>query len=151
MTLRCLLLACCLAAAAPAHAYCVQNQLRDRDIRVEQDMTDVERLREDRVFRHTLKPGQRQCCFNLDCNPGGRPESAVTLGVRVLGEPEYRCGAPEGSDTIKVTGDGSVRVVRNPRAKSAFPYAILIHSNDREVFGPHGLQCLDVTPKGRKK
>lgn len=149
MTLmRPLFLACCFAAAAPVHAYCVHNQLRDRDIHVEQDMS-VERLREGRGFRHTLKPGQRQCCFNLDCNPGGRPESAVTLAVRVLGEPAYRCGAPEGSDTIKVTGNGTVRIVPNPRPKSAFPYAIRIRSNDREVFGPNGLQCLEYKPKGK--
>lgn len=148
MTLRSLFLLGCLAASAPAHAYCVHNQLRDRDVRVEQDMA-VERLREGRGFLHTLKPGQRQCCFNLDCNPGGRPESAVTLSVRIPGEPEYRCGAPEGSATIKVTGNGTMRIVHNPRPKSAFPYAIRIRSNDREVFGPNGLQCLEHKPKGK--
>ena len=148
MTLRSFLLACCLAAAAPAHAYCVHNQLRDRDIHVEQAMA-VERLREGRGFLHTLKPGERQCCFNLDCNPGGRPESAVTMSVRILGEPAYRCGAPEGSDTIKVSGAGTVRIVPNPRPKSAFPYAIRVRSNDREVFGPRGLQCLESKPKGK--
>ena len=64
------------------------------------------------------------------------------LAIRVVGEPEYVCGAPEGSETIKVTGNGAVRIVHNPRPKSAFPYAIRIRSNDREVFGPMGLQCL---------
>jgi len=135
-------------AAAPAYGYCVHNQLADRDVRVEQEMA-VERLREGRGFRHTLRPGQRQCCFNLDCNPGGRPESVVTLSVRVPGEPAYKCGAPEGSDTIKVSGAGTVRIVPNPRPKSAFPYAIRIRSNDREVFGPRGLQCLESKPKGK--
>jgi hypothetical protein len=147
--LRHTLLLSCLAGALPAHAYCVHNQLPDREVRVEQQM-QVERLREDRTFRHTLKPGQRQCCFNLDCNPGGRPESAVTLSVRIPGEPEYLCGAPEGSATIKVAGNGTVRIVPNSRPKSAFPYAIRIRSNDREVFGPRGLQCLEYKPKGTR-
>ena len=73
----------------------------------------------------------------------------MNLTIRVLGEPEYICGAPEGSDTIKVAGNGTVHIVNNPRSKSAFPYAIKIRSNDRDVFGPNGLQCL-VPKKGGK-
>lgn len=126
----------------------MHNQLRDREVFVQQD-SRVEWTREERIFRHTLKPGQRQCCFNLDCNPGGRPESTVTLSVIVTGEPSYRCGAPERSATIKVAANGTVRVIPNPRPKSAFPYAIRIRSNDREVFGPKGLQCLEYKPKGK--
>jgi hypothetical protein len=41
-----------------------------------------------------------------------------------------------------VAGNGTVHIVNNPRPKSAFPYAIKIRSNDREVFGPERLQCL---------
>ena len=147
--LRYVLLVPFVACATGAQAYCVYNQLADREVRVEQQMR-VEQLREDRLFRHTLKPGQHQCCFNLDCNPGGRPESVVTLSVHIPGEPPYRCGAPEGSDTISVSGAGTVRILPNPRPKSAFPYAIRIRSNDREVFGPRGLQCLEHKPKGKK-
>jgi hypothetical protein len=146
--LRVILAVSLLSCASLARAYCVHNQLADREVRVEQQMR-VEQLREDRTFRHTLKPGTHQCCFNLDCNPGGRPESTVTLSVHIPGEPAYRCGAPEGSDTIKVTGNGTVRIVPNTRPKSAFPYAIRIRSNDREVFGPRGLQCLEHKPKGK--
>lgn len=142
-------IAACLAAAAfDAGAYCIHNDLRDREIFVEQEQLK-DKLREDRALRVTVKPGQKHCCFNLDCNPGGRPESPVSLSIRVLGEPEYTCGAPEGSATIKVSGNGVARVVNNPRPKSAFPYAIKIRSNDRDVFGSNGLQCL-VPKKGSK-
>ena len=145
---RSLLLACLLPISVPAAAWCVQNDLRGRDVYVEQEPLK-DKLREDREFKHTLRPGERQCCFNLNCNPGGRPESPVTLTVRVLGDPPFVCGAPEGSETIKVAGNGTVRIVNNPRPKSAFPYAIRIRSNDREVFGPNGLQCLE--PKKGKR
>jgi hypothetical protein len=140
------LLACLLPLPFPAAAWCFQNDLKDREIYVEQERIK-NYLREDQEFKHTFKPGEKQCCFNLNCNPGGRPESTVNITVRVLGDPAYICGAPEGSSTIKVAGNGTVRVVNNPRgAKSAFPYAIKIRSNDREAFGPNGLQCLK--PKG---
>jgi hypothetical protein len=136
-----LLLAAGVLSSFAAGAYCIHNEVRGHDVFIEQEQLK-DRLREDRELRVTLKPGQKHCCFNLDCNPGGRPESPVTLGIRVLGDPEYVCGAPEGSDTIKVSGNGVVRIVHNPRPKSAFPYAIKIRSNDRNVFGPNGLQCL---------
>src|SRR5258706_8989271 len=141
------LVACLLPLSLPAGAWCVQNELKDRDMYIEQERIKSY-LREDQEFKHTCKPGEKQCCFNLNCNPGGRPESTVTITVRVLGDPAYVCGAPEGSETIKVAGNGTVRVVNNPRPKSAFPYAIKIRSNDREAFGPNGLQCLK--PKGSK-
>jgi hypothetical protein len=142
-----LLLACLVPLALPAGAWCVQNDLKEREVYIEQErIRDI--LREDQEFKHTFKPGEKKCCFNLNCNPGGRPESTVTLTVRVLGDPAYVCGAPEGSETIKVAGNGTVRIVNNPRPKSAFPYAIKIRSNDREAFGPNGLQCLK--PKGSK-
>ena len=135
--------------ALDAGAYCVENKTKDRDVFVEQSLVGVEQTREDRIFRHTLKPGQKQCCFNLDCNPGGRPESTTTLSVRVLGDPVYLCGTAENVDTIKVTGNGTVRVGHNPRPKSAFPYSIHIRTNDREVFGPNGLQCLPPKKKAQ--
>jgi hypothetical protein len=140
-----LLLACLFPLSLPAGAWCVQNELKEREVYVEQERIK-NYLREGEEYKHTFKPGEKQCCFNLNCNPGGRPESTVNLSVRVLGDPPYVCGAPEGSSTIKVAGNGTLRVVNNPRPKSAFPYAVKIRSNDREVFGPNGLQCLK--PKG---
>ena len=142
------LLAACAALAPAAGAYCIHNDLRGPDIFVEQEQLK-DKLREDRVLRVSIKPGQKHCCFNLSCNPGGRPESPVSLSIHILGEPEYVCGAPEGSDTITVAGNGTARIVNNPRPKSAFPYAIRIRSNDRDVFGPNGLQCL-VPKKGSR-
>ena len=146
--MRVLIAACLAAAVFDAGAYCIHNDLRGRDIFVEQEQLK-DKLREDQVLRVAIKPGQKHCCFNLSCNPGGRPESPVSLSIRVIGDPEYTCGAPEGSETIKVSGNGVVHVMNNPRPKSAFPYAIRIRSNDRDVFGPNGLQCL-VPKKGSK-
>ena len=78
-----LALAAC-GAAATAQAYCVQNELRDRSIEVEQDM-NPDPLRRDHPFRHVLRPGEKQCCrfHDLDCNPGGRQNSST--GPRLHG------------------------------------------------------------------
>ena len=135
-----------LAAALPAHAYCIHNELADREVRVEQEPLR-DRLREGRELRLTLKPGQRECCRNLDCNPGGRSESTVGLTISVPGEPAYGC-APGGVGAVKVTGDGLVRIVPNPNRRSASPYVIRIRSGQKDLTGPRGLPCLEPRKKG---
>ncbi len=146
--MRCLLpilLACGLAATLPARAYCVQNDLHDRDVYIEQ--AQLKNLREDRELRVALKPGQKHCCRNLDCNPGGRSESTVELRVTVMGEPAYLC-APERVRTVKVTGDGLLRVQRNPRKSELSPYIVRIRSGQKDLTGPRGVTCLE-TKKGK--
>lgn len=148
MSLRTLWFLLCAAATVPAHAYCIHNELRDRDVFVEQEQ-HKEKLREDRILRATLKPGQRRCCRNLDCNPGGRDESIVNLSVTILGNPEYYC-ASEGDAYVKVTGDGTVRVLPNPR-RSSLPYIVRIRSGVKDLTGPRGLPCADsLKTKGRQ-
>lgn len=147
--MRCLLpvlLACGLASAFPARAYCVQNDLHDRDVYVEQSQIK-DPLREDRELRLALKPGQKHCCRNLDCNPGGRSESTVELRVTVMGEPAYLC-APERVGTVKVTGDGLLRVQHNPRKSQLSPYIVRIRSGQKDLTGPRGVTCLE-TKKGK--
>jgi len=146
--MRCLLpvlLACGLAAALPARAYCVQNELHYRDVYVEQ--AQLKNLREDRELRVALKPGQKHCCRNLDCNPGGRSESTVELRVTVMGEPAYQC-APERVHTVKITGDGLLRVQHNPRKSQLSPYIVRIRSGQKDLTGPSGVTCLE-TKKGK--
>ena len=109
-----------------AGAYCLQNELKDRDVFVEQAQLK-DSLREDQILRLALKPGQKHCCRNLSCNPGGRSESTVELYVTVLGEPEYQC-APEKVQTVKVTGDGLLRIQRNPYKSQLSPYIVRIRS-----------------------
>ena len=135
-----LLLGCLASVALPARAYCLHNELKDRDVFVEQDQLK-DKLREDRVLRVSLKPGQKHCCRNLDCNPGGRSESTVELHVTVMGQPEYRC-APERVQTVKVTGDGLVRILRNPYKSELSPFIVRIRSGDKDLTGPRGVTCL---------
>jgi len=129
-----------LAAALPASAYCLQNELKDRDVFVEQAQLK-DSLREDRILRLSLKPGQKECCRNLSCNPGGRSESTVELHVTILGEPNYRC-APEKVETVKVTGDGLLRIQRNPYKSELSPYIVRIRSGQKDLTGPRGVTCL---------
>ena len=138
---RWLLALALLGATDGAHAYCIHNHLRDRVVHVQQDV-HRERLREDRTLDVRLRPGKRHCCRNLDCNPGGRSESLVTLYVRVLGDPELTC-AIEGADTIKVTGDGTMRVMHNPRKSQLSPYIVRIRSGQKDLTGPAGVPCLE--------
>lgn len=140
-----LLLACGLAAVGEARAYCIQNELGNRDVFVEQDELK-DKLREDRMLRLLLKPGQKECCRNLACNPGGRSESTVELHVTVLGEPEYKC-APEKVETVKITGDGLMRIQRNPYKSQLSPYIVRIRSGQKDLTGPRGVTCLEKKGK----
>ena len=138
-------LGCVLGTALPAGAYCIQNELKDRDVFVEQDQLK-DKLREDRILRLALKPGQKECCRNLTCNPGGRSESTVELHVTVLGQPEYKC-APEKVQTVKVTGDGLLRIQRNPYKTELSPYIVRIRSGEKDLTGPRGVTCLEKKGK----
>ena len=146
MKLCAFLAAALLAATLPAGAYCIHNQLRDREVFVEQAPTK-DKLREDRLLSVRLGPGKTHCCRNLDCNPGGRSESVTTLWINVLGDPEYKCGFAEGYRDLKVTGDGAVRVMHNPRhPKSSIPYIVRIRSGEKDLTGPAGLSCFPPPP-----
>ena len=140
-----------LFASATAQAYCVQNELRDRSVLVEQE-PHPDPLRRDRILRHALKPGEKQCCrfHDLDCNPGGRQNSTLNLSVRIPGVPEYACGYPAGAEPfVTVTGGGTLRVVANPRKKSSIPYVVRVRTHDRkDLTGPRGLACPEL-PKGK--
>lgn len=152
--MRVLLIAFLAVAALPAHAYCVYNHLKTRDIRVVQEEPHPEALREERRLKVVIKPGQRRCCafHNLDCNPGGRDNSVVHLAVTIPGEPAYQCGFPPGSEpNVKVTGNGTVRVQPNPRySKSAWPYIVRVRTQDRQdLTGPRGIACPEIKTKGK--
>lgn len=145
-TLLLAIFACGLAHAPAARAYCIHNDLADREVYVEQARLKSY-LREGNELKVALKPGQKHCCRNLDCNPGGRSESTVELRVSVLGEPAYVCG-PEKVQAITVTGDGLVRVQRNPQKTQLSPYIVRVRSGQKDLSGPRGVTCLET--KGKK-
>ena len=140
----------CLAPALGAQAYCIQNDLKGRDVRVVQE-PHPSGLRDKRTLDVLVKPGERQCCEpkNLDCNPEGKITSNVGLLVGISGEPAYACGINSAVGRIvKVTGGGTVHVVDNPKAASANPYIVRVRTPERDVTGPSGLACNEV-PKGK--
>ena len=145
-----LALAAC-GVAATAQAYCVENELADRSVSVEQE-PHPDSLRHEHRFRHVLAPGEKQCCrfHELDCNPGGRQNSVVNLAVRILGEPAYVCGDPAAAEPfVKVTGGGTLRITPNPRRGSAIPYVARVRTHDRkDLSGPRGIACPEP-PKGK--
>ena len=144
-------LALAMLAAPAAQAYCVQNQLLLRSVRVEQE-PHPDKLREERTFRHALAPGERKCCHfkNLDCNPLGRRDAIVSLVVAIEGEPAYHCGYPEGAEpNVKVTGGGLVRIQDNPRRRAVAPYIVRVRTHDKDNTGPRGLACPAVPTKGK--
>jgi len=151
--MRLLLATLALTAAAEARAYCVHNQLTDREVTVEQER-HPDPLRNERRFKALLKPGESRCCpfHRLDCNPRGRNNSVVNLAVTIPGEPAYACGFPEGAEpNVKVTGSGTIRITRNPR-RSAFPYLVRVRTHDRqELTGPRGLVCPEASSKGKAR
>jgi len=138
-------------ACAHAHGYCISNELHDRSVRVEQE-EHPDKLRNERRLAATLRPGERRCCrfHDLDCNPEGRNDSVVNLSVILEGEPVYECGFPEGAEpNVKVTGGGAVRILRNPRTRSAFPYIVRVRTRDHDLTGPRGLACPKAKTKGK--
>jgi hypothetical protein len=141
-----------VALMPSAHAYCVVSELKERDVVAEQEQ-HPDPLRDDRRFRHTVKPGERICCDfrNLDCNPGGRENSVVNLAISIPGEPAYECRFPEGGEPkVKVTGAGTLFITANTRAKSAYPYIVRIRTHDRkDLTGPRGIACTEAKPKGK--
>jgi hypothetical protein len=146
--------ACLLAFLPEAHAYCVYNQLAHRTVTVEQE-PHPDPLRDDRRLRATLAAGEHRCCRwrSLDCNPGGRQDSVVKLAIRIAGDPAYECGYPEGDEpNVKVTGGGTVRVLKNPRRRSAYPYIVRVRTHDRkDLTGPRGLACPPAPEKGNPR
>ena len=154
--MRWIVLLILMLGAAQARAYCIYNQLKDRDVSVEQD-THPDALRNDRRMRVTLKPGESKCCqfHELDYNPEGRNNSVVKLLVQIPGTPEYECTPPGPDPLLKVTGSGSIRIQPNPR-KSANPYIVRIATLDKDLTGPSGVPCQEPRskqvspPKGRK-
>jgi hypothetical protein len=146
-----LLAALSMLGAAAAQAYCVQNLLLARSVRVEQE-PHPDKLRDERALRVTLRPGERKCCHfkNLDCNPLGRRDAIVSLAITIAGEPEYWCGYPEGAEpNVKVTGGGQVRIQENPRRKSASPFIVRVRTHDKDITGPRGLACPASPTKGK--
>jgi hypothetical protein len=146
-----LALLACLAPAIPVHAYCIQNDLKGRDVHVVQEL-HPSGLREKRTLDVLLKPGEKECCNpkNLDCNPEGKVISTVGLEITIAGEPAYACGIPErGGAMVKVTGGGAVTVTSNPKTSSANPYIVRVRTQDRDVTGPSGLACTEQKPKAK--
>jgi hypothetical protein len=147
--IRSIAIAATLFAATHAQAYCVYNDTRDRDVKVEQE-THPDSLRDERRFRGTIPPGGSKCCnfHELDCNPRGRNNSLVNLGVSIPGDPVYECAFPPGTTVdIKVTGSGTIRVQHNPNSKSANPYIVRIRTQDKDLTGPRGVPCTEPKPK----
>ena len=144
-----LALSICLASAAPdAWSFCAYNDLKDRPITLTQE-DHPDWKRQDNRFRKTIPPGGNACCEfkNLDCNPNGRQNSLVGMQVVVDGDPPLKCGpagTPDKGRQVKVPGDGSLRVVPNPRAEkgSTAPYVARVWTHDKQdVTGPAGLPC----------
>ena len=147
--MRWIILSILVCAAAEARAYCIHNQLADREVRIEQE-EHPDALRNDRRMRVTLKPGENKCCqfHELDCNPLGRNNSVVKLLVQIPGAPEYQCTPPGPDPLLKVTGTGTIRVHSNPNSKSANPYIVRIATQDKDLTGPSGVPCRE--PKARQ-
>ncbi len=141
-----------LALAAPeAFAFCIHNDLKDRDVMVVQE-EHPDWKRQDNRFKQLIKPGANSCCDakSLDCNPNGRQNSLVGMFVAVQTEPPLKCGpasVPDKMKVIKISGAGTMRIVANPRhdpnAKMATsPYIVRVWSHDnQDITGPSGLPC----------
>ena len=136
--------------AAQAHAYCIENDT-NREVTVVQEH-HPNPMRDERRLNTTVAPKAKVCCefHKLDCNPEGRDNSVVKLAVVIPGTPEYACGFPAGSENVKVTGAGTIRILPNPR-KSQFPYVVRVHTQDgKDITGPHGVACTETKQKGSK-
>jgi hypothetical protein len=137
-----------LAAATDAGAFCVFNELKDRTVSVTQE-EHPDWKRQDSRFQKKVAPGTSACCEfkNLDCNPNGRQNSLVGLEVVVDGDAPLKCGpvgTPEKGRQVKLSGDGTMRVVPNPKMDkgSTAPYVVRVWTHDKQdVTGPSGLPC----------
>ena len=138
MIARSLAVLACLAPVLPASAYCINNELKGRDVRIERDNSKGPAM--DLV----LKGGDKFCCQPKDteCNPEGKITANVDLAISVLGNPTYACGVNDrGAPLVKVTGGGTVRIANNPKKGSALPYVVFVRTQDRDVSGPSGVAC----------
>jgi hypothetical protein len=48
---------------------------------------------------------------------------------------------------VKVTGDGLMRVLRNPYKSELSPYIVRIRSGEKDLTGPRGVTCLEKKGK----
>jgi len=139
-----------LAIAPSSHAYCIYNQLKDREVAIEQE-EHPDPLRNDRRARLSIPDGGKFCCtfHQLDCNPTGRENGIVGLGITVAGDPAYACGlADRREPSVKVTGAGTIRIQPNPR-RSSHPYIARVYTREgKDITGPAGLACLE-SKKGK--
>ena len=138
MIVRSIAVLACLVPALPASAYCVNNELKGREVRIERDNTRGS------AMNLVLKPGDQFCCTPKDteCNPEGKITANVDLAISILGQPQYACGVNDrGAPLVKVTGGGTVRVTDNPKKGSALPYVVRVRTQDRDVSGPSGVAC----------
>ena len=140
-----------LVAALPAGAYCVFNDLKDRNVSIAQEPHPDDR-RADKILKALLKPGMKTCCEikSLDCNPTGSVNATVGLIVRVETDPPLNCGpvgVPSSERKVKVTGGGDVKIVPNPRFNpkandGTSPYIARVYSQAKQdMSGPNGLPC----------
>jgi len=148
-------------ACAQAQAYCIFNDLKDRDVKVLQEL-HPDALRDDRKMNTTIKPGAKVCCEvkQLDCNPEGSVNSSVNFDkVHIEGDPTYACVMPEGAKQMKIPSAGTVHVMPNPRKGSAFPFvARVVGANGNDITPPNGVNCAewkapppDPDPKAKGK
>jgi len=132
--------------------YCITNNLKDREVRVEQE-DHKDRDRVGRELRKTLAPGEKVCCTvkDLDCNPTRRVDGYVEFTIRVLGEPVYECGYPAGKEPgATITGASQVGIYPNTKypGGSTIPFVLRYRAQDgTDLTGPRGLVC----PAARKK
>lgn len=140
----------------PASAYCITNNLKEREVRIEQELhKDADR--QGRELRRTLAPGEKVCCIvkDLDCNPTRRVDGYVDLTVRVLGEPVYECGYPAGKEPgATITGASQVGIYPNPKypSGSSIPFVLRYWAQDgQDLTGPRGLACPAAKKKEEKK
>jgi len=85
MIVRSLAVLACLAPALPASAYCIYNELPNRDVHIARDSD-----RGGGGMNLTLKPKDKFCCTPKDteCNPEGKVTSNVDIAITVLGTPK---------------------------------------------------------------
>ena len=138
-----------LLACGQAHAYCVYNQLKDREVAIDQE-EHPDPMRNERRMHTTIPPGGKVCCafHQLDCNPTGRENGLVGLAISLPGKPSYTCGFIDRRDPFaKVTGAGTIRIQPNPHA-SANPYITRIYTREgKDLTGPRGLACAESKGK----